>query len=146
LYSLTIYFPVPFGGVLVSKKRVSFYDSSLALSGADVSCLKNTLLHAEPFCEEWNRIRYQNWNEFKRSLVSYGVLPYFSLSKNIVPGAFVMKLPVGFLADRAKKRLVDAGIEATEYYGLGGFYFPVHQFLTDFEKQYILHHFIQRKD
>jgi len=32
-----------------------------------------------------------------------------------------------------KERFVNAGIEATEYYGHGGFYFPIHQFLSETE-------------
>jgi len=42
----------------------------------------------------------------------------------------------------SKQRLVTAGVESTEYYGMGGFYFPVHQFLSDEEREYILQHFI----
>ena len=38
--------------------------------------------------------------------------------------------------------MITAGIESTEYYGLGGFYFAVHQMLSDYEKNYILYHFL----
>lgn len=143
IYSLTKYYPVSFGGILVSRKKFKKQKSLGGLNSADEKLLKQTIQKASHFTPRWNKLRRQNWSFFEKKLRPFKVTPYFELDQKIVPGVFLAKLPKNFGGDIRKKQLNNAGVEATEYYGQGGFYFPVHQFLSEYEKTYILHHFLK---
>ena len=111
------------------------------LNPFDEKLINETIQKAGAFTVLWNKLRRRNWNFFAEKLRPYKIAPYFELDRKIVPGVFLARLPKGFRGDLRKKQLNNAGVEATEYYGQGGFYFPVHQFLSEYERQYILYHF-----
>jgi len=138
IYSLPKYYPIPFGGILASKKPLGAVKE---VSAHDQALIKTTLINSLLYCYGWNEIRRSNWNFFAEKLKKQGIVPYFPLSEKIIPGVFLMKATKNFRGSIRKQNLIKAGVEATEYYGQSGFYFPVHQFLTSYEKNYILHHF-----
>lgn len=141
LYSLTKYYPIPFGGILISTKRIGPDAKRLGVSSDRKRIIHKTLSGSRNFTKVWNAIRRENWKYFSRRISRPGFGPYFQLPKKVVPGVFLVKVPESFPADKVKQSLVGAGVEATRFYHQGGFYFPVHQFLTDYEKKYILHYF-----
>lgn len=143
IYSLTKYYPVSFGGILVSKKKIKKQKSFGSLNSVEGKLIKQTIQKASPFIPQWNNLRRRNWKFFAKKLRPFKITPYFALNQRVVPGVFLARLPKGFQGDIRKKQLNDAGVEATEYYGQGGFYFPVHQFLSEYEKEYILYHFLK---
>ncbi len=142
IYSLPKYFPVPFGGILVSKSNIKSQKSKI--SNADENLLRQTLHASYSHMSKWNKTRRQNWNRFGQALTSKGFAPYFSLNKNVVPGVYLTAVPSKFKGEQVKKRLNEAGVESTQYYHQGGFYFPVHQFLTIWEKEYIVQNFLRK--
>jgi len=142
LYSLPKYYPIPFGGVLAWSKKMKVKTSVSQPNADEVELLRNTVHHARPFLKEWNKIQRANWQYFAKALSKHGFSPYFDLKKEVVPGVFLMKVSNGFAGEDVKKRLNAAGVESTQYYNQGGFYFPVHQFLTEWEKEYIVRWFL----
>ncbi len=144
LYSLPKYYPIPFGGILASKTKFkSAHEIPLRLSVPEENLLRHTVQAAHPLMRQWNTIRRQNWNRFSYGLAGHGVAPYFPLNKHIVPGVYLMAVPPKFRGEKVKKKLNAAGVESTQYYRQGGFYIPVHQFLTIWEKDYIVENFQQ---
>ena len=141
IYSLPKYYPVPFGGMLISKKEAANICEK-PLPDDDKDFLTDMLMRSSGSQEEWNKIRRSNWEFFERQLRDHSVHPYFNLEDGVVPGTFIARAPFAVSGAQIKKNCVDAGIEATEYYGNDGFYFPIHQFLTDYERTYILLHFL----
>ncbi len=141
IYSLTKYYPIPFGGLLISKEKNK--TSAHHLTADDEKLLRLTIKNSAPLYHQWNKARQDNWNFFAGRLRPYQITPYFQRDHGVVPGVFLAKLPKGFPAAQKKERLNQAGVESTQYYGQGGFYFPAHQFLTDYEKEYILYHFLK---
>lgn len=136
IYSLPKYFPVPRGGLLASVEAGFGNDTFEMASGQQLSESDSEDMLAAISCEpavihDWNRVRIDHWNHVAQRLAGLGVVPYFVLADGAVPGAFVCTLPRTLDGGRLKNSFVDAGIEATEYYGHGGFYFPLHQFLRD---------------
>ena len=141
IYSLPKFYPVGMGGLLVS--RQSSKESLLAIdaAGPDGYLLSATdhvevlrrLSFKPDAVRHWCEVRRDHWNRFVRRLAVLGVEPYFELDERSVPGVFVCKLPQRMNGALLKERFVNAGIEATEYYGHGGFYFPIHQFLSETE-------------
>ncbi len=103
--------------------------------------LLQTIAASNRHIKKWNASRRENWLYFARRLSARGFAPYWTLDSDIVPGVYLTKVPKGFAGEEVKRRLNLRGVEATQYYHQNGFYFPVHQFLSGYEKQYILYHF-----
>jgi hypothetical protein len=144
LYSLPKYYPFPYGGILAARKSLepSLVAHDLPTEGA-IRIVGKCLTYAETRYEDWNRRRRANWDYFSVHCEKRGCRAFFNLDTGIVPGAFVSTLRDQTKGASIKDACVNAGIESTEYYGLGGFYFPVHQLLTEFERSYVLHHFFR---
>jgi hypothetical protein len=143
LYSLPKYFPIPFGGLLASKEKLN--ESVLLLSATEdeKNIMLKTINKAHPFINEWNNHRRNNWNYFKDKLGNNKFEVYLDLHSDTVPGVYITKVNSAFVGEAVKKQLNDAGVESTQYYNQGGFFFPTHQHLTTYEKEYILHHFLK---
>lgn len=142
IYSLTKYYPIPFGGVLVSRNPIYPELITEPLAEDAVNFIVKCFMNSESKLADWNQQRRKNWHYFSAQLEKNGMHAYFDLDKTVVPGVFVARLPSVINGSTIKERCVAAGIESTEYYGQGGFYFPVHQCLTNFERDYVLHHFL----
>lgn len=142
IYSLPKFLPVPYGGILVSNRSMArgIERSTVSKSGSEflLTYLRRTALK----WEAWSELRRKNWRYFERILCSFGVEAYFELADDVVPGVFLVRLPNYIDAAALKVKCVTSGIESTEYYGQGGFYFPVHQCLSEYDKQYILHRMV----
>lgn len=141
IYSLAKYYPVPFGGILASRTKLKPPAATLKLTASDENILRHTIQAAHPLMHKWNTARRQNWERFAYELANTGAAPYFALTRSTVPGAYVAAVPSRFRGEAVKTKMTAAGIESTQYYHQGGFYFPVHQFLTIWEKDYIVRHF-----
>ena len=139
IYSLPKSLPIPFGGVLASKRDI---DPTLAgeLPDQHEALLVSLLRKATQIGGSRNENRRGNWQWFAESLRPFGMEPYFALPSSVVPGVYVMRLETAVDAAKLKQDLVAAGVESTQYYGMGGFYVPVHQNLTEYDKSYILYH------
>ncbi len=142
VYSLPKIYPIPFGGILVAKTPCNRTDHNFDIPADFKELLRQTLRKSHSLLPEWNRLRRENWLFFAKKLFRKGLKPYFSLSRGIVPGVYVTHVPKNFSGEKVKQRLNSVGVESTQYYGQQGFYFPLHQFLTAYEKEYIVHHFL----
>ena len=139
LYSLPKYFPMPFGGILAALSAIKH--SGLELKATGENLVRQTIHASYPHLYKWNTLRRENWSRFNYDLAPSGFAPYFSLPKNVVPGVYLTAVPRRFKGEKVKTKLNKAGVESTQYYKQGGFYFPVHQFLTIWEKEYIVRNF-----
>jgi dTDP-4-amino-4,6-dideoxygalactose transaminase len=144
IYSLTKYYPIPFGGILVSRKQISPALIFDPLTDDAIEFVVNFFMNSASKYENWNQQRRTHWHYFSKKIEKHGLRAYFDLDTTVVPGVFVAYLPSTITGSATKDRCVNAGIESTEYYGQGGFYFPVHQYLTSYELEYILHHFLNQ--
>lgn len=142
IYSLTKYYPIPLGGILAARNPINPDLIADPLADEAVNFIEKCFINSESKYADWNQRRRDNWHYFSAQLEKNGLCAYFDLDATVVPGVFVAKLPSAMGGSSTKDRCIAAGIESTEYYGQGGFYFPAHQYLTDFERDYILHHFL----
>lgn len=139
IYSLPKHFPIPFGGVLAARRDI---DRSQAgkLADAHQTILISLLRNFTRISERHDERRRENWQWFAERMRPFGMEPYFAVPASVVPGTYVMRLDPAIDGAKLKDDLAGAGVEATQYYGMGGFYLPVHQFLTNYERSYILYH------
>ena len=140
IYSLPKHFPVPFGGVLASRRDIIPPRAAEALPNGDKAFLVSALRKAMQIGSSPNEARRKNWQWFAESLLPFGMEPYFALPPAVVPGAFVARLETAVDGAKLKEDIVEAGVEATQYYCMGGFFLPVHECLTDYDKRYIVYH------
>lgn len=145
IYSLPKFLPVPFGGMVVSScsRQPVTLRSSLSKSGSDF--LSAYLRQTYPLWRQWAQTRRDNWSHFERTCSAFGLNAYFDLEDDVIPGVFLLRLPADFDGAALKKQCQTSGIECTEYYGQHGFYFPVHQSLSDYDKQYIFANLVPSK-
>ena len=143
IYSIPKYYPLPFGGWLVSRTHLGSKVKCREISDQGRIFLDDCVRTYDASCDQWNQARRDNWRFFEEKMAVREIEPYFDVGEREVPGVFVLRLPVKYSnsGGNIKKRLVSAGVESTEYYGQYGFYFPVHQYLSDFDREYICHHF-----
>lgn len=145
LYSLSKHYPLAKGGLLLSKRKLWNSESPDWASFRRFEPSRGEIADFETMlCTDistqviWNSKRRERWDFFSAALADLGAEPYFELDRRTVPGAFVCKLPESMDGAALKKKFQNAGVEATEYYGHGGFYFPVHQNLTDSEADFLV--------
>lgn len=134
LYSLTKYFMIPYGGLLVTKEQFNVNNNLIQNRHINAILIKysNTI-------NKWNKKIIKNWNYLDENLNNSK--SYFKLNTKIVPGAYICKLNNEENGSILKIKCQNAGIESTEYYGNKGFILPVNQFLTEYELDYIVYHF-----
>jgi dTDP-4-amino-4,6-dideoxygalactose transaminase len=144
LYSLSKHYPLPSGGILISKKKISAMAKRTIVSTKLKEFYRTIIRKSFASQRDWNRARKENWTFFAKELRTSGIQPYFPLKTKIVPEVFLMKVSPSFVGEEVKKRLANAGIESTQYYNQSGFYFPNHQFLTPWEKSYIVKIFLNK--
>lgn len=137
IYSLPKFLPIPFGGMLISNdsKHQAVPHSTLSKAGSDF--LSTYLRQTGALWEKWAQFRRENWSHFERKCSILGLSAYFDLEDDVVPGVFLMRLSADVDGAALKIQCQQSGIESTEYYGQDGFYFPVHQCLSDYDKHYI---------
>src|SRR5664280_225764 len=66
--------------------------------------------------------------------------PHFRLAPDVVRGASVTRFTRGMNDARLIHDLIAAEIESTEYHSKRGSYLPLHQFLTESDRKYIMYH------
>jgi len=146
IYSLPKSLPIPFGGMLVSRGPVHRKLPSNPLSKAAHDFLSTYMRQTYPHWEGWNELRRENWWHFAKTCSAFGLTPYFDMTNDVIPGVCLLRLPASSNGPAMKARCQNAGIECTEYYGQNGFYFPVHQCLTAYDKAYILNNLLHSED
>ena len=87
--------------------------------------------------EAIRRKRTENLDYFATKLKRYALSPYFTLSDCPVPAVCLLKTGGDGKLDNLKIYLNNHGIESSVFYGKNAFFFPVHQNLSDVEKDYI---------
>ncbi|NQV80719.1 MAG: DegT/DnrJ/EryC1/StrS family aminotransferase [Alphaproteobacteria bacterium] len=134
IYSFPKAFPVPFGGMLLSKAPVA-EPSQLTTDGKQF--LLRLLAHYFTTRAEAYERRWEVFREYIDRFAKAGLPPLMTPKPGEVPHAFVMKFPDEERATRVRKHMDGAGVESSVYYGSGGYYLPCHQNLGPGHLDYI---------
>jgi hypothetical protein len=139
VYSLSKALPLPFGGVLKSRRSVG---GTSALSGQGRHDLPRLLAHYLPELDAACRRRRELFETYRAGFAGAGLAPLFEPEAAAVPHAFVVALPDQKKAEAIKPRLHSAGVISSVFYGGGGYFLPNHQSLTIAAVDYIIAHFL----
>lgn len=135
IYSLPKFFPLQFGGVLVSK-----WDSGIVSKLTEVeqnyiySCigrLLRTIDHVK-------KRRVYNYKYLTDRVAEFGFTPRFQVSENEIPGVFMFNVDQSVNLPELKLFCQKNGIESSVFYGESAFFIPVHQNLQDFDLEYFV--------
>lgn len=140
IYSLPKFFPIQFGGVLVSNiKQLDNILSDIEINYI-LSCIGRNV---ENINDIKNR-RLENYQYLKTKFESSGIITTFDLSNQEIPGVFMFNLDNINLSD-LKIFTQRNGIESSVFYGQNAFFIPVHQNLDTLDLDYffeIINYFI----
>jgi hypothetical protein len=134
IYSFSKIFPVQYGGLIRSKKKLN---GESAISKYSRDYLLTLLHYYFKGHKKEMKLRKENYGKFVKLFALHGITPRFNMEKNNTPACFVFHLPQSPLSDKLKIELNNKGIESTVYYRGNGFFVPCHQYLTDRDIEYI---------
>jgi hypothetical protein len=134
IYSFSKMFPLPYGGLVRSKNKLTVLS---AISPYSRNYLLTLLHHYFKKQKGFVRKKRENYIKFTELFAKHGIQPRFELNKNNIPACFIFQLPHTPLSDKLKVELNNKGIESTVYYGGDGFFIPSHQNLKGEDIEYI---------
>lgn len=136
IYSFPKIFPVQYGGLLVTPKRVeSLKPSSLNFEATEY--LKKIVSYNIQNEKNIIKKRIRNYNYLKYKFFEYGIKPRFDLKKGIVPGVFMFKCEkINIELPELKKIYYSNGVQCSVFYGEKSFYIPCHQNLCETDLDY----------
>ena len=129
IYSLSKFFPIQIGGVLVSnRKDVSVTDSSFS-EDAKKYVLSHLSLYISKLNDMLNK-RMSNYHYLEERLRSLGITPFFPLKSGTYPGVFLFSWHDSIDYPRLKEYMQNHGIESSVFYGKNAFFIPLHDRLS----------------
>jgi hypothetical protein len=143
VYSFSKALPVPYGGLLKSRRPVSGVS---ALSEQARQDLPRLLAHHLPGLAAACRRRRELYDLYRGRFAAAGLSPLFEPGAAAVPHAFVASVPDRKKAEAIKPLLQAAGIISSVFYGGGGYFLPNHQSLSAAAIDYIVAHFLTALD
>lgn len=146
IFSLTKFFPMNIGGLLLSRSPIKNFTSlELPLE----RFIKTTLSHYLPQVNYYNEKRRELYHIF---IKYFSTLPHFKprflLNNYDIPGAFIFYVPEFVDLPKMKIFFANQGIESSIFYNESAFFLPLHQNLTeqDIYYFYILTDFFYRNE
>ena len=139
IYSFSKAFPIPFGGLLRSRRPAARARSRLTADGR--LALARLLRHYAPGLARDVAQRRELFTRYETFFAGLGLAPAFPLAEGVAPHAFLLRLEPEALALRVKHWLDRAGIESSVHFGAGGYFLPNHQNLGRAGVDYICGNF-----
>ena len=133
IYSFPKFFPIQFGGLLVSRNPPSGKDD---MTEPERHYIKNVVGHYVQDIEDFSMKRRRHWRSLETLLEGLDIVPRFELPESVVNGVFMFKLP--FEVDLCKFRtcMNSNGIESSFFYGENTYFIPSHHRLETCDLEY----------
>ena len=144
IFSLSKFFPIQFGGFLLSDVPIENNEDSRMLE------------YVENVCGFYFS-SIEKWSDYRNSIKLYynevfkelGCNSYFDFNTNDVPGVYLFKLPASIKQKELKEFYNKRGVQCSIFYGSDGFFLPLNQYTTRNEVDYfadLFHHFIANQE
>lgn len=137
LFSLSKFFPIQAGGVLVSNKPME--------SNEDVDTLNyinNVVGYYFDKIEQWSEARRLMYQYYCKVFNQIGCQGYFPTTHNDVPGVFLFRTPENMDLVALKEYYWKRGIQCSVFYREQAFYLPLNQFTEEWHVDYFADLFV----
>jgi len=146
IYSLPKFFPLQFGGLLVSKVENKI---SSDLSEEEEKYIKNVLSYNIGNLEEIILKRIKNYRYLEEKLGKFRFTPRFELCEDIhCPGVYLFNVNQELNLNKLKTFIQSHGVESSVFYKEDTFFIPVHQKLEFDDLDYfitLIEYFLENK-
>jgi hypothetical protein len=139
IYSFSKAFPMPYGGLLKSR-RPTIHASALSAAAQDQ--LPRLVAYYLSNLAAAGCLRCEFFDQYKERFAAEGFRPLFEPGPGVVPHSFIVAMPDQKTAEAMKPQLRSAGINSSVFYGGGGYFLPNHQSLSKAAIDYIVAHFV----
>jgi len=136
LYSFPKYFPVQFGGILLSRNIVK-HDEQLTKPQAQY--VKNVVSAYSNNVDEIAKKRWENYRYLVNAFSSRSVLPRFTFEANETPSVFMFCAPENIDLNKLKTFIQRHGVECSVFYGEQTFFIPCHEKLNATDLEYFVY-------
>jgi len=137
IYSLPKFFPIQYGGFVLSKRTLS--KELNVLSDRGNQYLSSVLNFYWEFIDEFSLLRKRNFKILTELFLNLGFLPRFEYNNNETPSVFMFKNcereSIDF--DLLKIEMQRMGVESSIFYGENSFFIPVNHTLNYVDIHYI---------
>ncbi|WP_273549423.1 DegT/DnrJ/EryC1/StrS family aminotransferase [Xenorhabdus khoisanae] len=144
IYSFPKYFPIQFGGIILSRKALTTKPELSAEHEDYVKCVVSA--HVD-HVEEYADIRWKNYRYLLEQFAGLSCTPRFTFSERETPSVFMFCPPAGIDLIALKTFMQGNGIECSVFYGEQTFFIPLHDKLRQADLDYfvfVYNEFIQR--
>lgn len=135
IYSLSKYFPIQLGGLLVYNKKIQI-DFSIDIE--EQNYIEKVISFYLDQIDKWSKIRIRNFKYLEEKLNNIGLEPRFKLNDNVTPGVFMFKVNEKIETSLFKEFLFNQGIENSVFYKESTMYIPVHNRLEATDLDYFI--------
>lgn len=138
IYSFPKMFPIQIGGLLRSNLNMEL-DKNGTLESERLNYLKNVISYYIHNEKKIIKKRLDNYHYLAEKFIEMGCIPYFELSKGVVPGVFLFKIGKRNIdLTHFKAFMNNHGIQSSVFYGKHAYFIPVHQNLTKGDLDYFV--------
>lgn len=134
IFSLSKFFPIQVGGLLVCKKN----EQNILSYQTDMEdYISNVCSFYIESVDKIKAKRTENYNYYKKLFNSIYLEEFFNLKTNDCPGVFCFKIPADIDFNSMKTFINSHGIESSVFYGENAYFVPCHQNLEKKDIDYI---------
>jgi hypothetical protein len=131
ILSLSKFFPIQIGGVLLSNEAIPNNEKA-----EDINYISNVVGYYWDKIEYWSEKRLCLFEYYKKVFSTFGCKPFFKSSKNNIPGVFLFNLPNGIDQNKLKEFYWKKGVQCSAFYGTNAFYLPLNQTISERDVDY----------
>lgn len=131
IFSFSKFFPIQFGGFLVSDDPIENDEDPTFLA-----YVENVVGYYFDRIEEWSEARTKIRDYYNSIFKECGCSSFFPSTKNDIPGVFLFNLPEGVNPIILKKYYWERGVQCSVFYGKQAFFLPLHQFTNRLQVEY----------
>lgn len=135
IYSFPKYFPIQYGGVLLSKKPLRVLSDT---PPENERYLKNVISAGIPLIDKWRQQRIEHHAWLEAAFQPLGCAPRFAWQPYETPSVFMFTAPDEINLPELKCFMQEHGVESSIFYGEKAFFIPLHHNLCTVDLNYFV--------
>lgn len=136
IYSFPKYFPIQFGGLILSKKAVA---RDVELSSQQEGYIKNVISAYLVDVDSISKKRWLNYLYLAKAFSLRSMMPRFDYDLSETPSVFMFRAPNDVDLPELKSFMQTRGVECSVFYGEQAFFVPCHDRLTAVDLDYFIY-------